>query len=218
MPSKRLNRCLLALALAATQPISVQAADAGTASEAEAYAAAVLGDECDRNGMTDIPVNQDEPESFSHYIYPLTDRHAYQQADEPDRKATLFQIFCGSGAYNIRSAFVLKLQDEAGFKLVGFPQPAVRIEYEDSEQTRLKASPVVTGFISRFLLVNPKFEPETATVKSHTLWRGLGDAWDAGEWRLEDGDFALKRFEIDPTFDGGENQEAPGSHVVFQAP
>lgn len=218
VPSLKVSLQVLPVAAMALFPLPAAAQEDSGVKTAEAYAAAVLGDECDRNVMTDIPVGSTEPESFSHHVYPLTFRYAYEAADEPERKATLYQIFCGSGAYNIRSAYVLKLQEESGFRLVGFPHPALKTDYEDAGQTKLKTPPSVTGFTSRFLLVNPAFDPATVTIRSHSLWRGLGDAWDSGDWIFEDGSFALKRYEVDPTFDAGGKQEAPGSYVVFQAP
>ena len=46
--------------------------------------------------------------------------------------------------------------------------------------------------------------------------RGIGDAWDSGEWAFRNGDFVLTRFEFDPTY-GDPLPDAPESYVVYEA-
>ncbi|MDO9418966.1 DUF1176 domain-containing protein [Pararhizobium sp.] len=204
--------------LAASSPAPAQ--DAAGIKAAETYAKAVLGEQCDMNSMTEISVNPPEPEGLSHYSYEIGFRYSYMGADEPEQKAELYQIFCSSGAYNISHAFILKTTDPAGLQLVSFPQPVMKFDYADAEQTSLKSPPRVTGYAGRSTLVNASYDPQTRTITSRAAWRGIGDAWDSGQWVFEDGSFVLKKFDVDPTYNGGETEESetPESYVVFQAP
>jgi hypothetical protein len=73
----------------------------------------------------------------------------------------------------------------------------------------------VTGYVARAELVNPDFDPKTNTIFMGAKWRGLGDAWSSGEWAFVEGEFVLKAFSVDPTYDlnsdspdGGEQQQS----------
>jgi hypothetical protein len=61
-------------------------------------------------------------------------------ASQPDEHATLYQIFCGAGAYNTSYAYGFK-PDNGELSLVTFAQPTFTVEYADGDdfQTELKA-------------------------------------------------------------------------------
>lgn len=120
-------------------------------------------------------------------------------------KGRLYEITCGIGAYNVSIAYVFARENgfpEEG-EIVAFAAPSYALEYEknDDSYTKLVSDPAVTGFEARTLLVNPDFDSDTNTISSYAKWRGLGDAYSVGEWRLEDGVFVLKRYLIDPIYE-----------------
>ncbi len=208
-------KVLLAALLCAALPMPGLAADRpeGIAA-AEALAKAAFGTDCDMNGMEDVPMAGPDDENYGHSVY----RFSYKPDYNPDGdavEAVLYQLFCGSGAYNIRHAFVLKKSDEESLKLVAFATPDLDYAYADEEMSRLKADPKVRGFRATGLLVNASFDEKTRTITSHAAWRGIGDAWDSGEWLFRNGDFILTRFEVDPTY--GDPDPAAESYVVYEA-
>ncbi|ANH04351.1 hypothetical protein shn_10055 [Shinella sp. HZN7] len=198
---------LPSLGLAAERPEGIAAA--------EAVARAALGADCDMNGMEDVPMVGPEAEGFGHALYRFAYKPGYDP-NGPDIEAELYQLFCGSGAYNIRNAFVLKTGNSDTPKLIAFATPDLAYEYANGENSRLTAEPKIRGFRATALLVNASFDEKTRTITSHTAWRGIGDAWDSGEWVFRNGDFTLTRFEFDPTY-GDPDPTVPESYVVYEA-
>lgn len=198
--------CLPSISIAADRPEGIAAA--------EAVAKAAFGTECDMNGMPEVPMAGPEDEGFGHSTYSFVFKPDYDP-NGPDIEVTLFKLFCGSGAYNIRHAFVLKRSDEESPKLITFATPDLDYAYADVEMSKLRADPKVRGFRATGLLVNSGFDEKTRTITSHAAWRGIGDAWDSGEWVFRNGDFLLTRFEVDPTY--GDPDPAAESYVVYEA-
>jgi len=209
---KRLLAALLCTALPA--PGVTADRPAGIAA-AEAIAKAALGENCDMNGMEEVPMAGPEAEGFAHSVYRFSYKPTYDPGGE-DIQAELYLLFCGSGAYNIRNAVVLKTSNDDTPKLIAFAMPDVDYSYTDDNRNRLKAEPTVRGFRATPLLVNAGFDEKSRTINSHTAWRGIGDAWDSGEWAFRSGDFVLTRFEFDPTY-GDPLPDAPESYVVYEA-
>ena len=209
---------LTALLCAALPSITIAADRPAGIAAAEAVAKAALGADCDMNGMEEVPMADPgvEPETYSHIVYRFTYHADYQSPAEPEVQAELYQLFCGSGAYNIRNAFVLKAGDSETPKLIAFAQPDVTYDYADDARSRLKADPKIRGFRATALLVNASFDEKTRTITSHTAWRGIGDAWDSGDWLFRNGDFTLTRFEFDPTY-GDPDPAVPESFVIYEA-
>lgn len=182
---------------------------------AERFVQAALGEDCDMNSRTDIPLNSAEPEDVSHFVYDIRYRASYQSTGEPDKQVALFQMFCGMGAYNLQHAFLLRDPETSRFRLLSFARPKLGLDYADDEQTKLKTPPRIDGYSANHLLVNATFDPVSKTISSHGFWRGLGDAWDRGAWIFSDLDFVLSRYEVDPTFDGGTQPDNQKSYVVY---
>ncbi|UDF29176.1 UNVERIFIED_ORG: DUF1176 domain-containing protein [Roseateles sp. XES5] len=208
---KRLLPVLLCAALP-SMPLAADRPDGIAA--AEAIAKAAFGADCDMNGMPEVPMAGPDDEGYGHSVYRFTYKPDYNP-DGPAVEAELFQLFCGSGAYNIRHAFVLKKSDEETPKLIAFATPDLDYAYADEEMNTLKAAPKVRGFRATGLLVNASFDEKTRTISSHAAWRGIGDAWDSGDWIFRNGDFILTRFEVDPTY--GDPDPAAESYVVYEA-
>ncbi len=208
-------KILLAALFCAVLPLPSLAADRpeGIAA-AEALVKAAYGTECDMNGMEDVPMAGPDEEGYGHAYYRFVFKPDYDP-DGPEITTELYQLFCGSGAYNIRHAFVLKRSDEEGLKLITFATPDLDYTYADEEMSKLKAAPTVRGFRAVGLLVNSTFDAQKRTITSHASWRGIGDAWDGGDWVFRNGDFLLTRFEVDPTY--GDPEPAAESYVVYEA-
>lgn len=129
--------------------------------------------------------------------------------DEADKETvTLIRIFCAAGAYNVTDAYYMNREYE-GLMPVSFAQPSFETKYEgdDISIDGKLLSVTVTGFNATTLLVNSAFDPETLTITNLSLWRGLGDASSGGKWVFSDGEFVLKQFDIDASYDDEMNPE-----------
>lgn len=121
-------------------------------------------------------------------------------SDEPET-ATLYKFFCGAGAYNVNHVYYIE-RDYDGAVPLTFATPDYDVVYENDDFDGAVLDIPLTGYNSELLLVNSEFNPETKTITSHGLWRGLGDAYSAGTWVFDEGQFILKRYEVDAQYDG----------------
>ncbi len=128
-----------------------------------------------------------------------------EYSDTP-QTATLYRFFCGSGAYNVNHMYYLETEYE-GLVPVGFATPQFDVVYENDDFEGAVLEMPMTGYGSQLLLTNSEFDPETKTITSHALWRGLGDAFSAGTWTFNDGQFVLIRYDVDAQYDGEANPE-----------
>lgn len=192
---------MMALAVAASSAAAEDKPAEGASSEnpaiaaARTFAFAAIPGQCDER-------TADNAEMAREAVYALSWKDKYGDPNV-ERKATLFEIYCYSGAYNTSNVYVLK-DGENTLSLVSFASPTFDVAYVegDETETKLKNDPVVTGYSAKFLLTNPSFDEKTRTLSEYAKWRGIGDAWSAGDWQLRDGQFVLTRFEIDPIYDG----------------
>ena len=88
--------------------------------------------------------------------------------------------------------------------LLSFPEPHTDIKYVGEDSIKLK-SMVVDGFDATQELTNSEYDEKTKSITSFAKWRGIGDASSNGTWVFVDGQFVLKDFDIDPTFDEKQN-------------
>tara|TARA_R110002020_G_scaffold87061_3_gene214906 strand:- start:179 stop:817 length:639 start_codon:yes stop_codon:yes gene_type:complete len=147
-----------------------------------------------------------DADGFADTATALSWRPQWAGADDPDSHATLYQLFCMAGAYNVVQAYVFK-PENGDLSLITFAQPTYEIDYADGDetQTELKNPPKVTGYSTTATLVNSGFDTETQMLTSFAKWRGLGDAWSAGTWAFSQGQFVLERYEIDPTYEANDD-------------
>ena len=132
---------------------------------------------------------------------------SWGSTEDDKEQITLIRIFCTSGAYNLIHAYYWQREYD-GLQPLAFARPTVNIRYEDEEAMDGAVLGIdITGFASSTTLVNSEFNPDTLTITSHSLWRGLGDASSDGTWRFSDGEFALVRYDIDASYDGQMNPE-----------
>ncbi|HWU63213.1 MAG TPA: DUF1176 domain-containing protein [Ensifer sp.] len=179
------------------------------------FAFAAVPGQCDER-------TADNAEMAKDATYPLTWKDNY--GDPPaEHKATLFEIYCYSGAYNTSNLYVVK-DEENKLSLVSFASPTFDVAYADGDdtETKLKRDPIVTGYATSVFLTNPSFDEKTRTLSEYSKWRGLGDAWSAGDWQFRDGQFVLTRFEIDPIYeaniDNAPQKLADKSFQLFPPP
>ncbi|MCD7061134.1 DUF1176 domain-containing protein [Pelagibacterium xiamenense] len=133
----------------------------------------------------------------------LTWRHDYSDTDST---ATLYEFFCDSGAYNANYVYYL-VDEYDGALPVAFAVPEFDVVYEDDDFEGDVLDIPITGYGARLVLTNPHFDPETETITSHSLWRGLGDASSSGTWVFDEGRFRLVTYDVDPSYDGEINPE-----------
>lgn len=126
-----------------------------------------------------------------------------EYSDEPET-ATLYKFFCFAGAYNVNHIYYIEREYDGPVPLT-FATPDYDVVYENDDFEGAVLDIPLTGYDSELLLVNSEFNPATETITSHGLWRGLGDAYSAGVWRFDQGQFILKRYEVDAEYDGQAN-------------
>ncbi|WP_438747945.1 hypothetical protein [Pararhizobium sp. O133] len=144
----KLSPLTLSLLFVSTLPALAQSTPVGQnqIKEAETFVRAALGDDCEMNSRTDIPLNSTESEDVSHFVYEIKYSASYQAADEPEKRAELYQMFCGMGAYNLQHAFLLRDDESGRFQLVAFAQPKLAYDYADADMTKLNAAPTISGY------------------------------------------------------------------------
>ena len=123
-----------------------------------------------------------------------------EYSDTP-QTATLYKFFCGSGAYNVNHMYYLETEYE-GLVPIAFATPQFDVVYENDDFEGTVLEMPMTGYGTQLLLTNSEFDPETKTITSHALWRGIGDAFSAGTWRFDEGQFVLIRYDVDAQYDG----------------
>lgn len=128
-----------------------------------------------------------------------------EYSDTPET-ATLYKFFCGSGAYNVNHLYYLETEYE-GLVPVAFATPQFDVVYENDDFEGAVLDMPMSGYGTQLLLTNSEFDPENMTITSHALWRGIGDAFSAGTWIFDDGQFVLIRYEVDAHYDGEADPE-----------
>lgn len=177
-----------AIVAALLVPAAAGAADTGAA---RAVADAVFADDCwaAREGFrADEPIKTWDIEVTAGYEGASTET------------VTIFQVPCDAGAYNTIDVWMLALPDGAP-QPIAFATPTFDIDYADDSEQKVERTEV-NGFAATLRLINSSFDPEQRTITSYSKWRGLGDAYDSGTWRLEYDRFVLTGYEVDPTYDG----------------
>lgn len=177
------------LVLVATPPASAQSSDADIFAKAKTTYSSDFCFAFD-SGMDDVEITR----------HTLSWRPGWFEDDQPDATVDLIEVLCLRGAYNFGYVYFLESETD-GIRPLHFATPELNIDYEDDESEVLRAMETI-GFSAAAVLINPDFDAETMTLSSHSRWRGLGDAFAAGQWQFENGIFSLRSYTVDPTFNG----------------
>jgi hypothetical protein len=157
----------------------------------------------------------------ANHVFELRYRVAGQGQDEPDNRLTLVQLFCKANAYNFTSVYVAENPGTGEFSLLSFAEPKLDYDYLDENFTALKAPPKIVGYITRNQLVNSAYDPAAKSISMRLKWSAKADAWSSGTWQFVDGEFVLRQYDIDPTYDppGGDAKPdlpaQPASYQIF---
>jgi hypothetical protein len=143
-----------------------------------------------------------------------------QDQDSPDNIFPLYQLLCNRGAYN--ASFIYLTRSDDRYELLSFAEPKLDYDYTDENFTRLKSPPKIIGFRTANALGNAEFDPATRSISMTFKWRGLGDAWSSGEWAFDEGEFLLKQYNVDPTYepadDTADDSAQPQSYRIYPTP
>lgn len=123
----------------------------------------------------------------------------YAATNDGTETAVIYQFFCSSGAYNRR--FVYLKQGDEHFSALSFATPELEIKYENSQEEKVSSIEIV-GYTSYSSVTNSAFDLTNSTLTEQSYWRGLGDAYQKTTYLFSEGQFVLKRFEVDASYDG----------------
>ncbi|MBG1231651.1 DUF1176 domain-containing protein [Aestuariivirga litoralis] len=167
-----------------------------TVDDAKAKFASEMKGRCDKTGDTLAGLNEPEHDT-------ITFKAEGETADDAPRKAELYLFSCQMAAYN--ESFVAYLSDDVeGLRRISFAQPHLKLVYEGEGDQKLK-SLAVDGYQSTDQLTNAEFDSKTGEISEFAKWRGIGDASSSGTWKFVDGQFVLKTYDVDATYDENEN-------------
>ena len=133
-------------------------------------------------------------------VYKIKYAQAGAAANDPKTEVELFAFSCMMAAYNENQVFYLSETSGKELHLLSFAEPHLDLKYEDEESKKLK-SMNVDGFTASIDLVNAEYDEKTYSISSFSKWRGIGDASSNGTWVFVDGQFVLKTYDVDPTYD-----------------
>lgn len=144
---------------------------------------------------------QVEPERHA-----LRFKYASEDADQDEQVHTLFAFSCFSGAYNFSSVYYLADEYDE-IRALHFAKPAYDVTYVDAGNSDSAVKSIaLTGFTAAEALTNPEYDPETMTLTEFAKWRGMGDASSRGAWTFHEGQFVLKAYAVDASYDGELNE------------
>ena len=136
--------------------------------------------------------------------YKIKYKQAGSAANDPLTEVSLFVFDCTMAAYNESQVFYLSETSGNQLNLLSFSEPHLDLKYADEESKTLK-SMTVDGFTASHELTNSDYDEKSATITSFAKWRGIGDASSQGKWVFVDGQFILRDFDVDPTYDEKQN-------------
>lgn len=192
-------RPMLWLPLAAVLVLPVSAQEASLEKRAHKLHALAGGDTCEPVETAYDPDSTYESWTFSY--------QPSWSVDADREEVTLIRIWCMAGAYNVTHAYYLTRPYE-GLMPHAFAIPRFEATYESEDSMNGALTDLtITGMNASNLLTNSEFDPDSLTITSHSLWRGVGDASSSGIWAFADGEFTLQQYDIDASYDGEVNPE-----------
>ena len=140
-------------------------------------------------------------------LYKIKYNQAGASANDPPTEVELFAFVCMMAAYNENEIFYLSDSSGKELHLLSFAEPHFDFKYDDEESKKLK-SMKINGFTASIDLTNAEYDEKTNSISSFSKWRGIGDASSNGTWVFADGQFVLKTYDVDPTYDEEQNSIA----------
>ena len=137
-------------------------------------------------------------------VFDIAYRESYDEAGTPDRLFRLYQFFCSAGAYNEQYLF-LGWDEIEGTRALQFAEPSLDIKYVGGNFDGPVESIAIIGFGSNDTLTNAVYDEASRTLTASPKWRGLGDASSTSVYALESGQFVLKTYDVDASYDGEIN-------------
>lgn len=120
--------------------------------------------------------------------------------DDVAQDYQLVRVPCWTGAYNQGDAYVL-FDPYGEASLVSFATPDFDVTYVDEDLNEQVQSMRLTGYSARLTVVLSHFDPQTLTIHEYNKSRGVGDASTSGVWIFHEGDFSLRSYAVDATYD-----------------
>lgn len=159
-----------------------------------------------QDAFADLCFWEDTPPSAEHFPSESWELEWTFPSSDAVETATLYKFFCGAGAYNVNSVYYLDTGTEGPLP-VAFASPSFEIAYESDDFEAAVEAITVTGMRTRYLLVNSDFDPESRTIGEFVRWRGISDASASGTWAFLEGEFILKTYDVDASYDREINPE-----------
>ncbi len=128
----------------------------------------------------------------------------YENEDYPPRPFRLYEFPCTAGAYNFGNVYY-GAGEYGEIRQIQFATPVYDYVLESDDFESAVTSINVTGFTAYYILINPSFNAKTNTLYSFSKWRGIGDASSSGAWVFDEGQFVLKSYDVDASYDGTMN-------------
>ncbi|MDP8998419.1 MAG: DUF1176 domain-containing protein [Pseudomonadota bacterium] len=151
---------------------------------------------CDKTIETQAGLN--EPK-----VFPISYHLSSDEAKDAPHQATLFKFVCSMAAYNETDIFYLA-DSESTLSRLSFAEPQMDISYVGGDDSKLK-SMKVNAMKASDSLINADFDPKSNEISNFAKWRGTGDASSGGTWALNEGEFVLQNYQVDPTYDEKQN-------------
>lgn len=158
---------------------------------AATWATPIMGKTCDLAAVA----NGDLQGS---YVYNITYHYADARPTDPDEVFPLIQLRCSTGPHSESYIFLSKNMGADDYSLLSFAEPTMAYEFTDGTETRLKATPRVTGYGTEAELVDADFDPKTKTI-SMTTGASYSGSFESAEWQFVDGEFVLTGYTFCPT-------------------
>ncbi|MEP0522128.1 MAG: hypothetical protein ABJO09_14920 [Hyphomicrobiales bacterium] len=192
-----LTTCICMLTLCANQVAWGQSTPEAEKSAAIDYFDNTFADTC--QPFSETKWRFEEGEEVNPARLELSYKSEYASSDTGYETAIVYKFFCSSGAYSQQTVFLQKSGNS--FVSLSFATPVLEIKYEDDQDEKV-SSIKITGYTSRSSLTNSTFDPINLLLTEQSYWRGLGDAYQKTTFLFSEGQFVLKSFEVDASYDG----------------
>lgn len=147
----------------------------------------------------------DETENLTPARYTLHFRYDFDDPADPEQTLTLYAFDCFQGAYNFGAVF-FSVNQYGEITPLSFAFPELDVTHADPEDFESAVTGIsVTGFYAEQVVMAADVDEKASTIHHFAKWRGLGDAYEYGTWKLRNGRFVLQEFGVDAAYDGKQD-------------